>query len=120
MTGHFPARRESFLASCCRNSIAPSSRGGTGYHRATGPRCETRLVLKADGWPSPPETAKTPGSGVGGGLRVGVLEFRIHPAFPVLFRCAHHGPHRGELGGVAHARLAAGLDAVVLLRRHVV
>jgi hypothetical protein len=58
----------------------------------------------------------------GSGVRAGiyVFKFRIHPAFPVLFLRAHHGPHLGELIVIRHVRLAARLVVGVSRRRYVV
>ena len=58
------------------------------------------------------------GSGVRAGICVRHLKFWVHPAFPALFRCAHHGPHHGELIGGRQVRLAATLVAGVSRRRH--
>jgi hypothetical protein len=59
----------------------------------------------------------SPGSGVRAGICVRVLKFWIHPAFPVLFRGTHHGPHLGELSGVRRVRLAATLIVGVFRHR---
>src|SRR5260370_22114645 len=60
-----------------------------------------------------------PGSGARAGICLRVLQLWIHPAFPVLFRRAHYGPHLGELRGVRHVRPAAALAAGLFRRRTV-
>jgi hypothetical protein len=58
----------------------------------------------------------------GSGLRAGIyiLKFRIHPALPVLFLRAHHGPHLGELIVIRHVGRADRLVAAVSRRWYAV
>ena len=62
-------------------------------------------------------------SGVGfrvSGFGSPVLEFGIHPAFPVLFRGTHDGSHLGERTGVRQVGLDGTLVAGVGWVRHLV
>ena len=79
-----------------------------------------RAFGRGEGCPGPP--GNTGSCLTGSGIRAGiyVLKLRIHPAFPVLFLRAHHGPHLGELIGIRHVRRAARLVVGVSRRRYAV
>jgi hypothetical protein len=95
------------------------SAGDQGRVRSAGAAGGRTAGCAGEGRPGPGDTASRL---TGSGVRVGiyVLKFRIHPAFPVRFLRAHHGPHLGELIGIRHVRLAARLVAGVSRRRYAV